>query len=56
MRKEGGRVVIRNSFDDYTGHFVFHRHILGHEDAGMMKTIEVLRRGPAADPCRRWRG
>lgn len=46
----GGRVVIRNSFDDYTGHFVFHCHILGHEDAGMMKTIEVVRRGQRPTP------
>jgi suppressor of ftsI len=48
--KDGGRVVIRNSFQDYTGHFVFHCHILGHEDAGMMQTIEVLRRGQRPTP------
>ncbi len=48
--KLGGKVVIRNSFDDYSGHFVFHCHILGHEDAGMMKTIEVLRRGQKPTP------
>ncbi|MDO8186924.1 multicopper oxidase family protein [Conexibacter sp. JD483] len=48
--KLGGSVVIRNSFDDYSGHFVFHCHILGHEDAGMMKTIEVLRRGQQPTP------
>jgi suppressor of ftsI len=46
----GGRVVIRNSFEDYTGHFVFHCHILGHEDAGMMKTVEVVRRGQRPTP------
>lgn len=43
--KNGGRVVIRIPFDDFTGHFVFHCHILVHEDAGMMRTVEVVRRG-----------
>lgn len=47
---DGGTVVVRNSFQDYTGHFVFHCHILGHEDAGMMKTIEVVRRGQRPTP------
>ncbi len=32
------------------GHFVFHCHILGHEDVGMMKTIEVLGRGQKPTP------
>lgn len=50
IRKNGGKVVVRNSFDDFTGHFVFHCHILGHEDAGMMQTIEVLRRGERPTP------
>lgn len=40
--KNGGRVVIRNPFDDFTGHYVFHCHILGHEDGGMMATVEVV--------------
>ena len=48
--KDGGRVVIRNPFDDFTGHFVFHCHILGHEDAGRMQTIEVVRPGEQPSP------
>jgi FtsP/CotA-like multicopper oxidase with cupredoxin domain len=34
--------VIRNPFRDYAGKFVFHCHILGHEDAGMMQAVEVV--------------
>ena len=41
----GGKVVIRNPFLDFTGEFVFHCHILGHEDAGMMQTVKVVRGG-----------
>ncbi len=48
--KNGGRVVIRNPFDDFPGHFVFHCHILGHEDAGMMQTVDVIRRGARPTP------
>ena len=40
--KNGGEVVIRNPFLDFTGEFVFHCHILGHEDAGMMQSVEVV--------------
>lgn len=35
-------VVIRNPFLDFTGEFVFHCHILYHEDLGMMATVEVV--------------
>jgi suppressor of ftsI len=45
-----GSVVIRNPFDRFTGHYVFHCHILGHEDGGMMKTVQVLRRGQKPTP------
>jgi len=38
-----GQVVIRMRFTDFTGKFVFHCHILNHEDHGMMATIEVVR-------------
>jgi FtsP/CotA-like multicopper oxidase with cupredoxin domain len=48
--KNGGEIVIRNPFEDFTGHFVFHCHILGHEDAGMMKTVEVVRPGQRPTP------
>jgi len=37
-----GEVVIRIAFLDFTGKFVFHCHILGHEDGGMMATVEVV--------------
>ena len=28
---------------EYTGKFVFHCHVLGHEDNGMMGVVEVLK-------------
>ncbi|MEA2703730.1 MAG: hypothetical protein QOD63_1675 [Actinomycetota bacterium] len=37
-----GQVVIRQRFADYTGKFVYHCHILAHEDGGMMGLIEVV--------------
>jgi len=52
-KMEGGKpgeVVIRIPFDHFTGHFVFHCHILGHEDAGMMMTVQVRRRGQRPTP------
>jgi suppressor of ftsI len=36
-----GKVVIRQKYSRFTGWFVFHCHILQHEDAGMMATIQV---------------
>jgi suppressor of ftsI len=48
--KNGGEVVIRNPFDDFTGHYVFHCHILGHEDAGMMQNVQVVRKGEQPSP------
>jgi suppressor of ftsI len=38
-----GSVVVRLAFTDYTGRFVFHCHILNHEDNGMMATVQVAR-------------
>jgi len=38
-------VVIRSRFLDYTGKYVFHCHILPHEDAGMMSLVEVVDSG-----------
>ena len=43
-----GKVVIRQKYSQFTGWFVFHCHILQHEDAGMMATIQV--RESANDP------
>jgi FtsP/CotA-like multicopper oxidase with cupredoxin domain len=37
----GEDVVIRMRFTDFTGRFVFHCHILNHEDNGMMAVVEV---------------
>lgn len=37
-----GEIVIRSCFLDYTGKFVYHCHILAHEDAGMMGVVEVV--------------
>ena len=37
-----GELVIRTRFVDFTGKFVYHCHILGHEDAGMMGVVEVV--------------
>ncbi len=37
-------MVVRVPFEKFTGKFVFHCHILGHEDLGMMKSILVSRR------------
>jgi len=41
---QGGETVVRIPFEDYTGRFVFHCHILNHEDRGMMQTVDVVRR------------
>ena len=35
----GGQVVIRMRFTDFPGRWVFHCHILAHEDAGMMAIV-----------------
>jgi FtsP/CotA-like multicopper oxidase with cupredoxin domain len=37
----GGSITFRTRFLDFTGTWVFHCHILGHEDGGMMSTIQV---------------
>ena len=36
-----GTVVVRMSFRTYTGPYVFHCHILAHEDNGMMANVNV---------------
>ena len=38
------RVVIDMPFTDYSGNFVFHCHILDHEDGGMMSRVQLRRR------------
>ncbi len=40
-----GEVVIRMRFLDFVGKYVFHCHILAHEDAGMMAVIAITEDG-----------
>ena len=35
-------VTIRQRYTDFTGRFVFHCHVLVHEDHGMMAAVEVV--------------
>jgi hypothetical protein len=35
-------IAIRQQFDDYTGGYVIHCHILGHEDRGMMWNVQTV--------------
>jgi FtsP/CotA-like multicopper oxidase with cupredoxin domain len=43
--RNGGRVVFRTRFEDFTGKWVNHCHVLAHEDMGMMQEMECV-----ADP------
>jgi len=45
--RNGGRVVFRSRFEDFSGKWVHHCHILLHEDNGMMQEVECVR-----DPSR----
>jgi FtsP/CotA-like multicopper oxidase with cupredoxin domain len=38
----GGYVKMLTKFVDYTGMYVLHCHILGHEDRGMMQLVQVV--------------
>jgi FtsP/CotA-like multicopper oxidase with cupredoxin domain len=40
-----GKVVVRMKFRKYTGSYVFHCHILAHEDNGMMAVVVVTKKG-----------
>jgi FtsP/CotA-like multicopper oxidase with cupredoxin domain len=42
--RDGGRVLFRMRFADFTGRWVNHCHILQHEDHGMMQTVECTDR------------
>jgi FtsP/CotA-like multicopper oxidase with cupredoxin domain len=42
--RNGGRVVFRSRFEDFTGDWVHHCHILLHEDMGMMQRVECTER------------
>jgi FtsP/CotA-like multicopper oxidase with cupredoxin domain len=41
-----GKVVIRTLFRDFTGKYVYHCHIVDHEDGGMMANINVVPHDP----------
>jgi len=40
--RNGGRVVFRTRFSDFTGRWIHHCHILMHEDMGMMQEVECV--------------
>jgi len=44
-----GSIKIRHRFDNYAGKFVFHCHVLIHEDLGMMQNVNV--KGTGLAPC-----
>ena len=48
--RNGGRVVFRTRFSDYTGKWIHHCHILMHEDMGMMQEVECVATAAAANP------
>jgi len=48
--RNGGRVVFRSRFADYTGRWIHHCHILMHEDMGMMQEVECVATAAAANP------
>jgi FtsP/CotA-like multicopper oxidase with cupredoxin domain len=41
--RQGGSVVLRSRFLDYTGVFMLHCHMMNHEEMGMMQAIEVYK-------------
>jgi FtsP/CotA-like multicopper oxidase with cupredoxin domain len=47
--RKGQSVKIRHRFKDYVGKFVFHCHILIHEDNGMMRNINITGCGKGPD-------
>ncbi len=40
--KPGYTVVMRTQYQDFTGKFVMHCHVLDHEDAGMMANVQIV--------------
>lgn len=50
---EPGYIRIRSRFWDYWGEYVFHCHILIHEDLGMMQNVFVVPDPENADPKKR---
>ena len=48
--RNGGRVVFRSRFADYTGKWIHHCHILMHEDMGMMAEVECVATAAQSNP------
>jgi FtsP/CotA-like multicopper oxidase with cupredoxin domain len=46
----GGSLTIRTQFKDFTGAFVWHCHILRHEERGMMQVVQVINQGDTPEP------
>lgn len=49
-----GYVIIRHRYIDFTGDFVIHCHILGHEDRGMMQKVGVRETETMCPEDSRW--
>ena len=43
MVRSDEEVTVLTHYEDFTGTFVQHCHILPHEDMGMMELIEIVR-------------
>ncbi|MET4579259.1 multicopper oxidase family protein [Ottowia thiooxydans] len=43
VERQGGEVVFRSRFLDFTGIFMLHCHMMNHEEMGMMQTVEVYK-------------
>jgi FtsP/CotA-like multicopper oxidase with cupredoxin domain len=43
VERNGGKVVFRSRFLDYTGVYMLHCHMMNHEEMGMMQTVEVYK-------------
>jgi FtsP/CotA-like multicopper oxidase with cupredoxin domain len=43
VHRQGGSVVFRSRFLDYTGIYMLHCHMMNHEEMGMMQTVEVYK-------------
>ncbi len=43
LLRDGWTYKFRMKYDDFTGQFFQHCHILDHEDLGMMETIEIVK-------------
>lgn len=47
---EGDPFIMRTRYEDFDGQFVFHCHILTHEDQGMMSLVEINDTGDSCNP------